>query len=283
MQANRARIYFAAILSIFIATQLSSAKADLVAFYSFDNAADPRHDDSGNNTTLALNFGAPVYQAAGGYEGGTFHYAGSDNFALGVNFNTITGFTIGAWVLADPNLASGLYKWFGTDNGQFDPVMGLDNRGPNAIGGFPFRYTAFTGTASPNIIQGTPTYTTPPTWVFMAMTYTGNASSSGTVILYIDPDATTHAEAVQSFSNTATFNGAQTTAAIGGIRPDATTEGWQGSIDNVFVYNEVLSAAQIAAIRDGGRAAIPEPSTLSILLLAGVTVFAVRARRLLRR
>ena len=254
------------LFSTLLLATTSIAHADLIAFYPFDDEANPRQDVSGNNTPLNLNQNSPVYVVDGGYEGNAFSYSGNDNFSLGINFNDLGSFTVGGWVFANPGLASGLYKWFGADNGGFDVVAGLDNRGTGGAGGAPFRFTTFLGTLSPNIMPGTPDYVGGQ-WVFMAITSTGDADSSGTVTLYIDTDAATHADALQTFSNGASFNGSQTTAAVGGIRPDLTNEGWQGRIDNVFVFNEVLSAERITEIRNGGAAAVPEPSTWGALLL----------------
>jgi hypothetical protein len=271
-----------AVLCLISAARL--AQADLVAFYPFDNAGDPTADQSGNNTPLTATFGAPSYQASGGYEGGAYHFSGSDAFQLNLNLNSFTnGFTVGGWVNVDSGLSSGQYKWFGTDNGGFDPVLGLDNRDPVFNTDHSFRFTTFTGTTSPNVLRGTPGYVADQ-WVFMAMTFTGSSSSSGTLTFYIDTDATTHGDAVQSFASPASFNGSLSTAAIGDISSSALAEGWQGSVDNVFVFNQALDATQIASIRDGGEEAIlaiPEVSTVwsSIGLTGVLFVFTLRQRR----
>ena len=51
-------------------------------------------------------------------------------------------------------------------------------------------------------------------------------------------------------TETARWNNGQGTFAIGGLRPDNTAELWDGTIDNVFVYDEVLSIEQITALRN---------------------------------
>jgi hypothetical protein len=52
------------------------------------------------------------------------------------------------------------------------------------------------------------------------------------------------------------FSSGQTTTAIGDLNPASASEGWQGSIDNAFFYQTVLTLEQLTAIRDGGAQAI---------------------------
>ena len=52
----------------------------------------------------------------------------------------------------------------------------------------------------------------------------------------------------------ARWNNGQDTFAIGGLRPDNTTELWDGAIDNVFIYEGILTDEEMKDLRD--RAAI---------------------------
>ena len=61
-------------------------------------------------------------------------------------------------------------------------------------------------------------------------------------------------------------------AVLIGNRPDAGDCGWYGSLDEVRIYNEALTEAQIEAVT-----AIPEPATILMLGLGGFAL--IRRKR----
>ena len=61
-------------------------------------------------------------------------------------------------------------------------------------------------------------------------------------------------------------------SALIGNRPDAGDCGWYGSLDEVRIYNEALTEAQIEAVM-----AIPEPATILMLALGGLAL--IRRKR----
>ena len=73
---------------------------------------------------------------------------------------------------------------------------------------------------------------------------------------------------------------------IGG-NPDAANRGWNGNIDDVAVWDRVLTADEVSSIYNGGDGAsigsltggvVPEPSSIALLGLGGLAL-AFRKRR----
>lgn len=227
---------------------LLPAQAGLIGFYSFDNASMPLRDDSGNGYDLLTGVGLtdPQYVAGGGVQGGAYTYDGGQHWVapIDINAGSLPSLTMGAWVKTS-SLSSGLRKVMGHDDGGYDRVLGLDDRN----GGF--RYAAFIGTGDPP--PGGPAPKSTDDWTFLAVTYD---DWTGQMTLYVDLDTLTIGDALQVSSSPASFGGGQTMVAIGSLRPDNLDEGWQGSIDNVFFYDEVLTLQQLTDIRDGGKGAI---------------------------
>lgn len=236
-------LFLGALLLIF-----QSACAELLAFYSFDDQAEPLADSSGNNRDLTGTAGTdPVWGATTGFDGtGAYDFSGDRLIGpIDVNPVAMSGMTWGAWVRTD-DLSSGLRKIMGHDNGGWDRTIGLDNRNGS------FRYTSFTGIGRPVVGAPGPANTTD--WTFVAAAYD---QAAGTVTVYLDLDAATTDEALESFTEDATFGSGFATFAIGGIRPDNESEAWDGAIDNVFIYDEVLDLAAITELRDAFGIARP--------------------------
>ncbi len=212
---------------------------DLIAFYDFeDTTGGIARDQSGNNLNGTIL--AATLESAG-FNGSAYRFNGNGHVVAPININPTVRpkLTMGAWVRPDA-IGSGLYKILGHDNGGWDRTVGLDER---QLGGF--RWTAFHG-------NGTIPNTPAPAfnqWTFVAATYDHAAA---TMTLYIDLDAATTGDAPQAFASGTSFGAGQTSVAIGNIRPDNLSEAFSGLIDNVFFINDALSAAEIAAIRNGG-------------------------------
>jgi len=244
----------------------------LIAFYPFDDPANPLQDATGKGGDLTAPAGAaPTYQAAGGVEAGGFAFNGSQRLVSPVNINPtrLPQLTMGAWVRTD-SLAPGLRKVMGHDDGGWDRTIGLDTRDDGV-----FRYTSFVGNGPP--LPGgepPPTPTSTSAWTFLAATY--DQDSSGLVV-YVDLDTSTLAETLMIYGSVATgFGAGQSTTAIGDLSPATASEGWQGSIDNVFFYQTALTFEQLTAIRNGGAQAIfpqvVKPQITGIQRTANVTL-----------
>ena len=221
----------------------------LIARYTFDDPENPGADSSGQGNDISGTVGtAPAWGSDIGFGGtGAYDFAGGTLTApVNINASTLPDMTWGAWVRTD-NIEPGLRKVMGHDNGGWDRTIGLDSR--NGA----FRYTSFTGFGRPVVgeLKGEWFYLLPGPkntewWTFLAASYDGTA---GTVTVYVDVDASTTDDELISVTEEARWNNGQETFAIGGLRPDNTAELWDGAIDNAFVYDTVLSAEEIAALR----------------------------------
>jgi len=257
----------------------ASARASLVAYYPF-NAANPLADLSGNGNTLILPSSPsnqPTYSPTGGFTGGAFQFNGNTRLIAPVNIDPLNAggmpnMTWGAWV--NSNLVSPfLYKVLGQDNGNYDRVIGLDIRG---TGGF--RFTAFRGPLGSGMIDNSTPYVANQ-WVFIAATYDQSLHQE---TLYVETNPYVGGT-IQSFTTTTAFDGGQFQFAIGDIRPDFQSEGFQGTIDNVFVYNQTLTATQIATVRDNNgllpSSPVPEPSSLMLAAVGAGCAVVLKRRR----
>ncbi len=248
--SNRCCRPLAAVLPWILLALPAPAQADLIGLYSFDNEASPLTDDSGGGNTLTSAGADPTLMPAGGFEGGAYDFDGAQRLIapIDINASVLPQATLGAWVKTS-TLDPGLRKIMGHDNGGWDRTIGLDNREDGV-----FRYTAFVGNGPP--VAGTPEPQSTDDWTFIAATFDQPGNE---VIVYVDLDASTTGDAPVATSAFADHNAGFATFSIGSLRPDSAAEGWTGLIDNVFVFDEVLSAAQIAAIRDGGKSRLLTP------------------------
>lgn len=265
----RTSLFFFATLSLTPAI----CQASLIAYYNFDNAGNTFADSSGGGRNITGTAGtAPIWGATTGFNntGGYDFTAGRLIAPVDVNPGSMPAMSWGAWVRTD-SVASGLRKIMGHDNGAWDRTLGLDNRNPGT-----FRYSAFTGDDAVNNsgpVEGGPGPVNTTDWTFIAATHDQIAK---TITLYIDMNASTTGDALVSITEPAGFGSGFNTFAIGDIRPDVTSEPWDGAIDNVFVFNEVLSAATLTSFRNAGG--VPEPSG-TLLGMLGIMTALTRRRR----
>lgn len=228
---------------------IAPAGADIVAYYDFDNAANPLLDATGNGHTITGTASTnPVWGATTGFaSSGAYEFSGDRLIVpIDINPSALPRMTWGAWVKTN-TLTSSLYKVLGHDNGAWDRTLGLDNRLPAV-----FRYTSFTGNDPVNNsgpVEGTPGPASTSQWSFIAASYDQVAK---TVTVYVDVDASTTADALATVTEPGAFGTGWSTFAIGAIRPDQNSEPWSGVIDNVFLYNEVLTPAAVTKLRDDG-------------------------------
>jgi hypothetical protein len=230
------------------------AHASLRTFYTFENSF---ADVSGNSLHATPGSTTPGFAA--GYEGRAGSFNGSSDFlsvALDVNPSAMPSMTWGAWVA--PVDTSPVRQVLSHDNLGYDRSIGIDGRGAPGTG-----YAAFNGNGVSRV-GATPTL---DSWTFLAARYD---ESTQAMTFWVE-DA--------SVSLTSNFGSGNTFFRIGSN--PGFGEFFAGRIDNVFVFDEALSDAQIATIRTGGAAAImpvPEPASYA-LLLAGLGLIGWRTRR----
>ena len=225
------------------------ASAALLAFYDFDGNANDRSVNAIHPTTQNN-----IIQVAG-YEGQAYEFNGSNSFIeipLNINPANYPSLTMGAWVKSDN--ASATKKFISHDDGAYDRTLGIDNRG-GGVG-----WSAFTGTGNVLGYQEVNIHT----WTFVAVSYDQAAS---TATLYVNGN---------SFTETANLSSGFSVTRIGSN--PGYGEFFDGVIDNVFFFDEVLSPSRITEIRLNGASAIPEPSS-AVLGISSLALLALRRRR----
>lgn len=236
------------------------AVAGLVVFFDFNDSANLTKDSSGNGNH-AINVNSVSYDSSG-FSGGAARFNGTNNFLrvnVDVDIDVMPQMTWGAWVL--PDLTNGIRAIVSNDNGGFDRNLNLDSRAGGDFGAF--RGTGvFDSGIAPSTTQ----------WTFIAAVYN---EPSDQMTFYVGST---------SFNVSTNFGGTGHTFFQVGHNPSF-NEFWGGRIDNVFVYNEALSASQISSLRDSGGPsvqAVPAPGGLALLgaavLAAGPIAWRRRAR-----
>ncbi len=220
-------------------------RESLVAFYHFDDPEKSLEDSSGNANTLDP-VSPPTYVPSGGFQGGAYDFDGNQRFVadIDINIDQMPQLTVGAWVKPS-NLTSGLKKVLGSDDGGWDRTIGLDNREDD------FRYTAFVGNQRP--VVGTPGPENTEDWTFFAAVFD---ETTAEVTVYVDVNAGTTGDPLISVTEPTAFGAGPPQISIGSLRPDNNSEGWQGLLDNVFLYDAALTETQLAYLRNGGSPVI---------------------------
>ena len=230
------------------------AKAVLLGYYTFDNGTANDVSGNGNNGVLSSPT-APQFTSASAWQGQSASFNGSSWITVPININPSTSpqITMGGWFRATD--ASYISAVISHDNGPFDRTIGIDNRiGPSPNG--PYRWSTFIGTG---VLPGSTVELN--TWNFVSLRHN---QATGELILDVNQNR---------YKQTGvTFTAGDSNTRIGD-NPNFDTP-FRGLGDNVFIYNEVLSDAQIAAIQSQGgvNAAVPfefSPS-IGLVSLAGI-------------
>ncbi len=209
----------------------SQSPSGLVAYYNFDNGPGDV-SGNGNNGTLSAN---PPTLTPAGYRGGAYQFtaAAGTSITAPVNISpaAMPQLTMGGWFDAsNANAANG--GLLSDDDGGFDRTLDVNTRN----GGL--KWSAFNGTG---VVSGAAVV--PNQWVFVAVSYN---QAAGTMSLDVNGTFT---------SARTDFDLTQLNTLTIGRNPSFSTL-FNGKIDGVFVYNQVLSSAQLDAIQDGVNAKV---------------------------
>ena len=230
------------------ARNLPATQATLIGVYPFEGNGRAAAGTSGDATVTArVDF-------VEGYEGRAARFAGSvDSYIdlpINVNPDQVPVLTWGAWVR--PTAADGRRSILSTDEGGFDRMLTIDERGGHAPSGAS-QLCAHGGPQAGVLRSTCPTLPTAHEWVFVAAIYDGPA---GTVTLLVeDSNGKLHRDV---------FRSARPDQGLGHVRVGAHAAGFGepfvGEIDNVFLFRGRLDTGQLQSIRAGGMDAIMQLS-----------------------
>lgn len=245
----------AAIFSLAVALLAPGlCRADLIGLYQFDDPSNLGKDTSGHANNATNNGG--IFSASG-YQGGAVSLDGRAAFLqvpINVDPSALPQMTWGAWVL--PTATDPIRAILSADNAGFDRDIDIDNRGGSTS------YSTFTGAGV--LASGVSPSTA--NWTFVAAVYNQSANS---MTFYVNG---------QSFNASTFFSTSETFFDIGSNPTFG--QFFSGLVDNVFVYNQALTAAQVADIRANGfSSGVPEPAGLALLGLGGAGLIALGRRR----
>jgi probable HAF family extracellular repeat protein len=206
----------------------------LLASYPFEGNA---HDASGHGYDGQV-FGATLTQ---GYQGQAYYFNGVDNYIkvkLDISPSQQWDVTMGGWFKA----VSASYPYLGQI--FLGNIRGFGGR---ALGIMDGKWSAFWGADDGHWLIGDPVAA--GTWTFVAASYDQAAK---TLKFYVNDKIYTKTADTLFLDEGDPYLGlgAQVMTSIG--NPDYLSFPFYGAMDQVFIYNGVLTDAQIAAIRGGG-------------------------------
>jgi hypothetical protein len=254
----------------------ASANAGLLAYWSGDGNA---LDATGNYNGVLVN-GAGY---ASGKQGQAFSFSGTGAVASGQSAVTVgtpaqlpdvsTGLTMTAWI--NPETVSGVSHTIFNNETSYEWAI---NQGR-------LEYALYTSTTNPWYWVDTGIRPQVGQWAFFALTY--DATTSTTRILDKVGAELYSGTAVAGFGGSITGNIINTPfyrqATIGSRLNNNYCCGFDGLIDEVYLFDEALSGKAIAAIAADQyfpkAAQVPAPATAALLGL-GLLPLAMRRRRI---
>jgi hypothetical protein len=237
--------------------------ATLLHNWTFDGNA----NDSVGSANGTVNGGTATYVA--GQVGQAISLDGIDDY-VSTTAGTIvpaTDYTLTAWVFWEAGNGSRGYIAGGQTGGAAGEVftMSKANDGTDRI---LFLNLLINGGQGNSITESADNTISENAWQHVAYSV---SSTSGTTI-YLNGVAVGTNPTRTEHDPTANFN-------IGASLPTGTPANlFDGLIDDVALFDGVLSTSELATVRDQGAAAIPEPGSLALLGLGGLLVASRRRR-----
>ena len=273
------------------------ASAELVGHWAMDEASwtgetwgPSRYQWTNNNPGEVLDSsgsanvhnGTAAYQATTVADGkfgraGTFDGSGGptgDFVTIGdhADFEGMAALTIASWVRYEPwteNWSRVIVskQYSGTDG------YGVSMQVRGGVGWQNRRFRFYLETTDGKAYADTDWYDSVAggSWIHVVSVYDGSNMN-----IYLDGNATPIATGAQTGTVITSSNRLIIAGNTKGYSYGGTGTDWKGQIDDVGIWNEALTTTQIANIYANG---IPEPATLSLLVLGGIGVVVRRRRR----
>ncbi len=224
------------------------ARADLIGYWDFPNAAKLGQDESGRGNTLAVS-GDGVTYTASGKVGGALSLTGAGCLALAGPVAGLpvgnSAYTVAAWMKASPTSSSsarGIVGW-----GNYGGARQVNALRINGVNGFSHYWWNADLLASDDQVNAAGV-TLSNQWVHVAASFDGGVRS-----LYLNGALLT--------SDSPGVNGSlNENFAVGRT---AGTEFFKGTLDEVAIWNTALPPAQIAALAGGAATPLSGPRITS--------------------
>jgi len=222
-------------------TVMSVSQAELVAHWTFDEASGPVLDSSGNNYHGTIV--GTVSRDQAGKIGGAFAFsaAGWVDFGVGTVTSKITNLpiTVSYWIKTTTTTGTRCAVWMGkrgTDSQYLQ--TGMKNGNANAA----YRNPDF-DTAAAWKDRGTTATEADGKWHHIVAVYPDAASRH----VYVDGVLAASASVTQAY-----FTGTDQVAVGSNNRRTTLTDPFDGLIDDVKMWNEALTAGEVAAVYADG-------------------------------
>jgi hypothetical protein len=258
------------LVAILMTSAAMPAMADLVGYWRFES--DLTSEIGAPALDATVGNGTPDPGAPGGQVGNCIHFDDADNeyIVLPVGFGTDTGtgaslgdsFSLSAWYNLQPIEGNGSSRFFvyeGSDDYDLS-YAARDTDGDGSVDDGQAYTHGGTNTPQDYIDAATQN-----TWHHVLTTYESDGSDT-TITYWIDgvKQTTTMVQASNTIGSPAIH--------VGDYRSGTSDRDWDGLIDEVAVWDTKLSDQQVSSVYTRGLTGqpIPEPSTLTLLGLAGI-------------
>lgn len=255
------RLLFTAACVLGLAAPVNAASLDPIALYTFDNGIGT--DDSGNGNTGIAHAGTGLGTSFNGSNALALTPSGGTSGLetnININRSAMPSMSMGGWVFALSQGTGPGGKFLSHDNGAYGRTLGIDIRG-DAPG---YDVTAFGGGGT-QVVDAVNPASPFGSWMHLAVVYDG--ANSGLYINGVLDSAFVDTTSTQPGLTPGLFIGTN----------NYFNEDFHGFVDDVFVFDRALSAAEISSIHANGfdaPAPVPLPAGLPLLIggLAGLSL-----------
>jgi hypothetical protein len=245
----------------------SAAFGDLVGHWTFDEGSGTTaYDSSGNGYNGTISGGAAY--TTGRISTGALSFDGVDDFVTVAHNSALalanSEYTVAYWFKRESNTVAGtVFQALGNETKGFGNYTHSNNN----------MYLVH-GSGTPNSYGNSNsafTYVEPAEWHHVAQVYNKDGA---TIYLYVDgtPYAYPASGPLVDSGMNMLFG-----ASYGGLGNVANF--LTGAMDDVQIYNQMLSTSQVATVMGGGVIGVPEPSAIVLLGIGALSLLAYAWRK----